>query len=227
MKISIRSNIAELQARIAGRKRAMDRAIRSGMVDAKPAVRAALQAEQRGAFNVKQTRFLRTWRISVRSQKLGTMLIDNIAKGFSLHAQGGTVSPRHGSALLIPINTVIGSRIGAKKFYALIDWLRREKLTIIKNGILYVRPPMNTSRRGGVEVGTLVQKKFRFKFSGTVRRPVGFDIKLNEHGLTPIAVVKRSISLRKRWDMPDIVQRRVLPLILDAIEQRARGETGR
>lgn len=218
--VNARSNIAELQVRIAARKRVMERAIPAGMRDAKPAVRAALQEEQRTHFNVKQQRFERTWRIGVKSA--GVMIVTNIMKGFSLHALGGTISPRRGQALLIPINTAAGTRLGAKKFYKMIDWLRREKLTIIKNRILYVRAPMNASRRGGVAVGTLVQKKFRFRFSGTVRRPSGFDIKLNEHGLTPIAVVRRSISLRKRWDMPEVVQRRLLPLILDAIEQRAR-----
>jgi hypothetical protein len=217
--VNARSNIAELQARIAARRRVMDRAIPAGMSDAKPAVRAALQEEQRTHFNVKQQRFERTWRIGVKSA--GVMIITNIMKGFSLHALGGTISPRHGQALLIPINTAAGTRLGAKKFYKMIDWLRREKLTIIKNGILYVRPPMNTSRRGGIAIGSRVNKKFRAQFTGG-RRPSGFDIKLNEHGLTPIAVVRRSISLRKRWDMPDVVQRRLLPLILDAIEQRAR-----
>jgi hypothetical protein len=134
---------------------------------------------------------------------------------------GGSIAPRNAArALLIPINMAQGTRIGAKKFYKLIDWLRREKLTIIKNGILYVRPPMNTSRRGGVAIGTRVSKKFRARFSGG-RRPSGFDIKLNEHGLTPIAVVRRSISLRKRWDMPALVRRRILPLILEGIERRA------
>jgi hypothetical protein len=220
LKVNFRSQVAELQARIAARKRVMDRAIPAGMRDAKPAVRAALQEEQRVHFNVKQQRFERTWRIGVKS--VGVMIITNIMKGFSLHALGGTISPRHGQALLIPINTSAGTRLGAKKFYKLIDWLRREKLTIIKNGILYVRPLMNTSRSGGVAVGSRVSKKFRAKFSGSFKRPSGFDIKLNEHGLTPIAVVRRSINMRKRWDMPDIVHRRLLPLILSAIEQRAR-----
>jgi hypothetical protein len=217
--INVRSNIAELQARVAVKKRDMDRAIPAGMRDANPAVRAALQEEQRQRFNVKQQRFERTWRIGVKTMP-GVMIITNIMRGFALHATGGTISPRLGSALLIPINTAAGSRIGAKKFYQLIDWLRREKLTVIKNGILYVRPPMNTSRRGGVAIGTRVNKQFRAKFSGG-RRPSGFDIKLNEHGLTPIAVVRRSISMRKRWDMPGLVRRRLLPLILEAIERRA------
>jgi len=220
--VHVRSHLAELQASISARRREMARAIPAGMQDAKPHVRAVLQDEQRKNFNVRQQRFLRTWRIGVRRQALGTMLIDNVMKGFTLHAMGGSIAPRNSRALLIPINMAQGTRIGAKKFYRLIDWLRREKLTIIKNGILYVRPPMNTSRRGGVPVGSLVQKKFRFRFSGTVRRPSGFDIKLNEHGLTPIAVVRRSITLRKRWDMEGIVRRRLVPLILNAIERRVR-----
>lgn len=215
-RVNIRSDIAKLQAQVAADKRSMDRAIKNGMRAAKPPLRAALQAELKSAFKVKQERFLRTWTIST-SEAPSTIIIRNKAAGFALHVTGGSIGPRTGSAILIPINAVGGSRIGAKKFYKLIDWLRQNKLTFIKNGILWIKPPMNTSRRGGVAVGTRVSKKFRAKFQGSLKRPSGFEIKLNEHGMTPIAVVKRSISIRKRFDMDALTRRSLVQIVLNSI----------
>lgn len=217
--INIRSEVSRLQAQFAIEKDRMARAIKEGMRDAKLPVRAALQDEMRKAFNVKQDRFLRTWRIGVRSP--GTMIIENMMKGFTLHATGGSIGPRSGSAVLIPINTAGGSRIGAKKFYKLIDWLMQEKLTVIKDGVLYVKPPMNESRRGGVGVGTRIQKRFRQRFSGPRKRPSGFDIRLNDHGLTAIALVRRGISMRKRIDMQAILSKRIVPIVLKGIQLQA------
>lgn len=215
-KVNIRADIAKLQVQIAADRARMDRAVKAGMRASKLPLRGALQAEMKTAFNVKQDRFLRTWTIST-SEKPGTIIIRNKAKGFSLHAMGGSIGPRSGSALLIPINTVGGSRIGAKKFYKLVDWLRQNKLTFIKNGILFVKPLMNTSRRGGVAIGTRVSKKFRSKFQGSLKRPSGFEIKLNEQGMTPIAVIKRGITMRKRFDMEGLARKTLVPIVLASI----------
>lgn len=221
IKVNIRSNIDVLRAAFEAKKRSLDRAIVLGMRAAKPAVRAILQDEQRRAFKVQQERFLRTWRIGVRSVP-PTTIIENISRGFGLHVTGGSIGSRGGEAVLIPINTAAGTRIGTRKFYRMIQWLHQEKLTIVKNGVLYVRPPMNTSRRGGVQVGTRIQKRFRQRFSGSFKRPTGFDIKLNANGLTPIAIVRRSITMRKRFDMTDIVQRRLIPIIVQSIRAEAK-----
>lgn len=218
--VNIRTSVSRLQTDFAIEKERMARAVKQGMRDAKMPVRQALRDALSAAFNVKQERMLRTWRIGVRSAGNGTMVIENVMKGFTLHATGGFIGPRK-SAVLIPINTIAGSRIGAKKFYQMIDWLMKEKLTIIKNGVLYVKPPMNTSGRGGFAPGTRVQKRFRNRFSGSGRRPSGFDIQLNEHGLTAIAIVRRGVSMRKRIDMPSIISKRVVPLVLQGIQLQA------
>ena len=99
-----------------------------------------------------------------------------------------------------------------------IAWLQREKLTIILKGILYVKPPMNTSRRGGVGIGTRVQKSFRTKFQGHNKRPTGFGIKLNEHGLTPIAIIRTRIQMKRRMNLQDITTRRLLPVVAASIQ---------
>ena len=216
-KVNIRSDIAKLQVQIAADRARMDRAVKAGMKASKLPLRAALQAELKTAFKVKQERFLRTWTIST-SELPGTIIIRNKAKGFSLHAMGGSIGPRSGSAVLIPINTVGGSRIGAKKFYKLVDWLRQNKLTFIKNGILWVKPLMNTSRRGNVRIGSRINKKFRAVFQGSLKRPSGFEIKLNDHGMTAIAVVKRGITIRKRFDMEGLAHKTLVPIVLSSIE---------
>jgi hypothetical protein len=215
-KVNIRADIAKLQVQIAADRARMDRAVKAGMRASKLPLRGALQAEMKTAFKVKDQRFLRTWTIST-NERPGTIIIRNKAKGFSLHAMGGAIGPRTGSALLIPINTRGGSRIGTKKFYKLVDWLRQNKLTFIKDGILFVKPLMNTSRRGGVAIGTRVSKKFRSKFQGSFKRPSGFEIKLNEDGMTPIAVIKRRITMRKRFDMVGLVHRILVPLVISSI----------
>ncbi|MEK6537259.1 MAG: DUF6441 family protein [Actinomycetota bacterium] len=214
--IDVRSNIAQLQAQIAAEKRRMERAVKAGMAKAKEPLRAAVQAETKNVFKVKQPSFLRTWTVSANTVP-GTIIIRNKAKGFSLHALGGSIGPRKGSALLIPINTAGGSRIGQKKLYKLLSWLRERNMTLFKNGILYVKPPMNTSRRGGVAIGTRVQKGFRRRLSGTFERPSGFDIKLNAQGLTAIAVVKRSITMRKRFDMDRLARNTLVPIVISSI----------
>lgn len=214
--VGMKWNIDQLKAQFAADTRRMERAVKAGMKSAKEPLRAALQAETRRVFHVKQEGFLRTWTISADTVP-GTIIIRNKAKGFSLHALGGSIGPRKGSAVLIPINTAGGTRIGQKKLYSILRWLRDRNLTVLKNGILYVKPVMNTSRRGGVAIGTRVQKSFRRRLSGTFERPSGFDIKLNEHGLTAIAVVKRSITIRKRFDMEGLARKTLVPIVLNSI----------
>lgn len=168
-------------------------------------------------------KFEKAWRLKIiesRSSGLG-LQITNLARWFKMHVEGGTIGKRTTPrAILIPINTRLGARISAKKFYKLIDWLMREKLTVIRNGVLYVKPVMNTSRRGGVAVGTRVNKSFRAKFQGSLKRPSGFDIKLNAEGLTPIAIIRTSVAMKRRFNLDGIAQRRIMPVVAAAVTNR-------
>jgi hypothetical protein len=193
---------------------------------ARPETDAILKQETQRAFKVASGgKFLKAWRTRVLDgREAGPVMpgdigqygieITNLARWFKIQVVGGSIANRTTPhAILVPINTRLGARISAKKFYKIIDWLMQEKLTLIKNGILYVKPLMNESRRGGVAVGTRVNKRFRQKFQGSSRRPSGFDIKLNEHGLTPIAIVRTSIGMKKRFDFERIVSSRVMPVL--------------
>jgi hypothetical protein len=214
--VNIRTNIAALQAAISADKRMMERATKQAMRKARPATDAVLNSEMGKAFKVKDARAVRSWRLAV-SKDRAAMILTNLMRGFSMHVTGGTIRPRHGRALLIPINTAGGTRIGTKKFYNMIEWLQLRKLTVILGDKLYVKPVMNESRRGGVGVGTRVNKRFRSLFSGSYKRPSGFDIKLNAYGLTPIAIIRSSIRLRARFNMDRIVRDRIIPVIINQI----------
>jgi hypothetical protein len=221
IKHSIATNVKELADRLHLKAKAANGLTREAFRKSRPDTDTVLNAEMKSAFNVKDARAVRTWRLGVPRDRLA-MRLTNMMKGFELHVKGGTINPRGARALLIPINTRLGSRIGTKKFYAMIDWLRREKLTFIKGNILYVKPIMNTSRRGGVAAGTRVNKSFRSRFQGTLKRPSGFDIKLNAEGLTPIAVIRRSVSMRARFDMDRIVDQRIMPIVIKRIGEEFR-----
>ncbi len=221
----IRTNISEVTNRYRRDFDDSQEAIRSGVRKAWPLTDNVLKSETRQRFKVRDPRMDRSWRIFVPRDRAMTLVMMNLMRGFSMHVEGGTIAPRGGEALLIPINTRGGSRISTKKFYTLVDYLRREKLTVVRNNILYVRVPTNRTGRGGIAKGTRVQKVFRTRFQGTERRPSGFDILFNRQGgysLTPIAVVKRSISLRSRFDMDRIVRARIIPIILDSIRDEMR-----
>lgn len=208
----------------ADQRERVKRQIQAGIKDARPRTDAILREETRRQFKtLPGGKFEKAWRLRVVDSKVNGLGLEivNLAKWFAMHVEGGTIfkrtTPR---ALLVPINTRLGSRLSAKKFYKLIDWLMREKMTVIKDGVLYVKPPMNTSRRGGVGVGSRVQKSFRTRFQGSKRRPSGFDIKLNDEGLTPIALIRTSITMKKRFDLVGIAKRRIAPVVASAVVNR-------
>lgn len=217
-RFNVRTNVDQLARQFKARKEQADRSTRTALKKARPLTDNVLNTETRAAFKVRDQRMLRTWRLAVPSGEMKLVIV-NVMRGFKLHAQGGTIAPRSRRALLIPINTRFGTRISTKKFYKLIDWLQREKLTFVRGNILYVKPPMNESRRGGVAPGTRIQKRFRSRFQGSRKRPSGFDIRLNEQGLTPIAVIRSSIRLHKRFDMPRIVRARILPIVMRSVAE--------
>ena len=202
------------------------RSLAGGLKDARPRTDAILKEETRRAFKITPGsggKFEKAWRLRIIDSKLHGLGLEikNLARWFKMHVEGGTIFKRSTPrALLIPINTRLGTRISTKKFYKLIDWLMKEKLTVIKDGVLYVKPVMNTSRRGGVAAGTRVNKRFRTRFQGSKRRPTGFDIKLNDEGLTPIAIIRTSIGMKRRFNLNSITQRRIMPIVATAVTNR-------
>lgn len=216
-------NIDGLKAQIAAMRvthgnTAVDAKIRNGMRAAKPEVKKILGQEMRKSFKVQKAQFAdRTWRISTANR---AMTITSLVRW--LGVQGGTTISARGGALLVPINTYLGARITTKKFYKLVDWLRQNKLTVIKNGILYANPVWNTSRRGGVGVGTRINKKFRATLQGSIKRPSGFSVSPafeRADRLIPIAVIRKNIRMPKRFVLSDVASKSLVQIVRTHIMQ--------
>ena len=214
--------IEGLDKTIADMERAFGKAavatkVRQGMRNAKPEVKHVLGQEMRRAFKVQKPQFAdRTWRIATDNSAI---TITNLVRW--LLSQSGTTISARGKALLIPINTYLGARIGTKKFYKLVDWLRQNKMSIIKDGVLYANPIWNTSKRGGVGVGTRINKQFRARIQGSIKRPSGFDVSpafMREDRLIPIAIIRKSIRMPKRFSLPDTANQSLIGIVRRHIE---------
>lgn len=192
--------------------------IRQGMRNSKPDVKKVLGVEMRKSFKVRKPQFAdKTWRISTDNR---SMTIRSLVRWLGSQA-GSTISAR-GRALLIPINTYLGTRISTKKFYKLVDWLRQNKLTVIKDGVLYANPVWNQSRRGGVAAGTRINQKFRARFQGSIKRPSGFSVSPafeRSDRLIPIAIIRRSIRMPKRFSLTDIARQSLTSIVRQHIEK--------
>ena len=231
VKVSLQGILAAGQADAwANRVRAnVTKAFVEGMREARPQTDAIMRDETKRSFKVVPgSKLERSWRGKVEDAGTANpkLVITNLAKWFAIHTEGGVIGRRSTPrAILIPINTRLGTRISTKKFYRMVAWLMQAGLTVIKDGRLYVKPPMNTSRRGGVAVGSRVSKKFRAQFQGSAKRPSGFDIKLNAEGLTPIAIIRTRIAMPKRMNLNGITQEKLLPVESREIMKRM-GEAG-
>lgn len=220
IRIDIRDNLKDVMRdlqRTLG-PQAMAARIRTGMRAAKPEVKAVMAQETRRAFHVAKPQFAdRAWRVSTQDQAL---IVRSMAPWMGIHVTGGVVRPKGHSKLLIPINLLTG-RITTKKFFRLVDALQRDGLTVIKGGVLYVKPVWNTSRRGGVAPGTRLNKRFRARISGSHKRPSGFAAVWRDVGgerLIPIAVLKSAITMRQRLDLPGIARQRLVPIVLRHVQ---------
>lgn len=202
---------------IAFGKKAIAAKVRQGMRNAKPEVKKVLGQEMRKAFKVNKPQFAdKTWRISTDNS---AMTIRSLVRWLS--SQGGSTINARGKALLIPINTYLGARIGTKKFYKLVDWLRQNKLSVIKDGVLYANPVWNTSKRGGVGVGTRINKKFRATIQGSIKRPSGFSVSpafMRADRLIPIAIIRRNIRMPKRFSLTDIASQSLTTIVAKHIK---------
>lgn len=203
------------------------KAVRDGLVEAKNPIRQILKRETAQAFSARPgSRIMSSWRIAVEGRgEAAEFRAYNKAPWFYTHVEGARIGPRRGSKLAIPINTRLGTRITNDKFRKLLSDLRASGQTVIKNDVVYIKPVLNKSRRGGVAKGSRVNKKFRRKVQGSIKRPSGFE--LNGTRLAPIAVLKSGITMRKRFDADRVLKSRMLPeatrLVLARLDALADG----
>ena len=90
-------------------------------------------------------------------------------------------------------------------------------MTLLNDGMLYVKPLMNASRRGGVAIGSRVQQGLPKAAVWVIRTPEWVRHQAERGGLTAIAIVKRSITMRKRFDMDRLARNTLVPIVISSI----------
>ena len=186
------------------RRDAIRAALKRGMQSGGREVRDAARTQMRGAFNVKRNSFVSSMQAKVldkKTDRLPALLIGSKIPWLGLHEKGGTVSGN----LLIPL---LPGRIGPKRFKAVIDGLLRSgnaffveksgKVILMAENIRENASQLNRFKRA--ERGRTGAKQ--------IKR--GQEI--------PIAVLVKSVSLKRRLDLTGAVQRS-LPRLASAIQK--------
>lgn len=186
------------------RQRAIRAAVAKGMQGGGREVREAARAEMRRAFTVKRASFassMSTKLFDKKQSELPALWVGSKIPWLGIHQRGGTVSGN----LLIPL---LPSRIGPKRFKAVIDGLMRSGNAwfIEKDGRVLLMAENITENRSQLA---------RFKRAERTRTGTK-QIKRGQE--VPIAVLVRRVDLKRRLDLDGSVQR-ALPALARAIRQ--------
>lgn len=186
------------------RRDAIRAALKRGMQSGGREVRDASRTQMRGAFNVKRNSFVSSMQAKVldkKTDRLPALLVGSKIPWLGLHEKGGTVSGN----LLIPL---LPGRIGPKRFKAVVDGLLRSgnAFFVEKNGKVIL---MAENIRENASQLT------RFKRAERARTGAK-QIKRGQ--AIPIAVLVKSVSLKRRLDLTGAVQRS-LPRLAGAIQK--------
>ncbi len=185
------------------RREAIRSALKRGMQSGGREVRGAARSHMRSAFHVKRSSFISSMQTKVldkRTDRLPALLVGSKIPWLGLHDKGGTVSGN----LLIPL---LPGRIGPKRFRAVIEGLLRSgnAFFVKKNGKVILMA--ENIRENASELN-------RFKRAGRARTGAK-QIKRGQE--IPIAVLVKSVSLKRRLDLAGAVQRS-LPHLANAIQ---------
>ncbi|MBP8275441.1 MAG: hypothetical protein KAX55_00910 [Propionivibrio sp.] len=186
------------------RRDAIRAALKRGMQSGGREVRDAARTQMRGAFNVKRSSFVSSMQAKVldkKTDRLPALLIGSKIPWLGLHEKGGTVSGN----LLIPL---LPGRIGPKRFKAVIDGLLRSgnAFFVEKNGKVILMA--ENIRENASQLNRF--KRAERGRTGTKQIKRGQEI--------PIAVLVKSVSLKRRLDLTGAVQRS-LPRLAGAIQK--------
>jgi hypothetical protein len=186
------------------RRDAIRAALKRGMQSGGREVRDAARTQMRGAFNVKRNSFVSSMQAKVldkKTDRLPALLVGSKIPWLGLHEKGGTVSGN----LLIPL---LPGRIGPKRFKAVVDGLLRSgnAFFVEKNGKVILMA--ENIRENASQLN-------RFKRAERVRTGAK-QIKRGQE--IPIAVLVKSVSLKRRLDLTGAVQRS-LPRLAGAIQK--------
>jgi len=186
------------------RRNAIRAALKRGMQSGGREVRDAARTQMRGAFNVKRNSFVSSMQAKVldkKTDRLPALLVGSKIPWLGLHEKGGTVSGN----LLIPL---LPGRIGPKRFKAVVDGLLRSgnAFFVEKNGKVIL---MAENIRENASQLTRFKRAERAR-TGAKQIKRGQEI--------PIAVLVKSVSLKRRLDLTGAVQR-TLPRLAGAIQK--------
>ena len=186
------------------RRDAIRAALKRGMQSGGREVRDAARTQMRGAFNVKRNSFVSSMQAKVldkKTDRLPALLVGSKIPWLGLHEKGGTVSGN----LLIPL---LPGRIGPKRFKAVVDGLLRSgnAFFVEKNGKVIL---MAENIRENASQLTRFKRAERAR-TGAKQIKRGQEI--------PIAVLVKSVSLKRRLDLTGAAQRS-LPRLAGAIQK--------
>ncbi len=186
------------------RRDAIRAALKRGMQSGGREVRDAARTQMRGAFNVKRNSFVSSMQAKVldkKTDRLPALLVGSKIPWLGLHEKGGTVSGN----LLIPL---LPGRIGPKRFKAVVDGLLRSgnAFFVEKNGKVIL---MAENIRENASQLTRFKRAERAR-TGAKQIKRGQEV--------PIAVLVKSVSLKRRLDLTGSVQRS-LPRLAGAIQK--------
>lgn len=186
------------------RRDAIRAALKRGMQSGGREVRDAARTQMRGAFKVKRNSFVSSMQAKVldkKTDRLPALLVGSKIPWLGLHEKGGTVSGN----LLIPL---LPGRIGPKRFKAVVDGLLRSgnAFFVEKNGKVIL---MAENIRENASQLTRFKRAERAR-TGAKQIKRGQEV--------PIAVLVKSVSLKRRLDLTGSVQRS-LPRLAGAIQK--------
>ncbi len=186
------------------RRDAIRAALKRGMQSGGREVRDAARTQMRGAFNVKRSSFVSSMQAKVldkKTDRLPALLVGSKIPWLGLHEKGGTVSGN----LLIPL---LPGRIGPKRFKAVVDGLMRSgnAFFVERNGKVIL---MAENIRENASQLTRFKRAERAR-TGAKQVKRGQEV--------PIAVLVKSVSLKRRLDLTGAVQRS-LPRLAGAIQK--------
>ncbi len=179
-------------------------ALKRGMHSGGREVRDAARSQMRSAFDVKRGSFVSSMQSKVldkRPDRLPALLVGSKIPWLGLHEKGGTVS----GTLLIPL---LPGRIAPQRFKAVVDALMRSgnAYFVEKNGKVIL---MAENIRENASQLTRFKRAERAR-SGAKQIRRGQEV--------PIAVLVKTVTLKRRLDLAGAV-RRSLPRLASAIQK--------
>lgn len=197
-------NPSQLNAWSTAKRKAIRDAVKRGMQSGGRDVRDAARSQMRSAFKVQKASFVSSMQSKVidkKPERLPALKIGSKIPWLGIHEKGGAVSGN----LLIPL---LPGRIGPKRFRAVVDGLMRSgnAYFIQKNGQVILMA--ENIRENSSQLSRF--KRAERTRTGAKRLQRGQEI--------PIAVLVKSVKLKRRLDLAGSVKR-AMPQLIKAIER--------